>query len=1331
MSAPFHVVRNVVGSRNLHPQPFKLEGVVPRPNTPPSVPPTVVPGAPLVSPRPVTSARPAAATGLTIHVPSRSTVPLVTPPEPTTPTNLLAGPVTPTTPTTPMTPTTPTNVLAGSTTPTTPTTPTNVLAAGPVAPLPLRPPPPPGAPAAPLPPHGPAAMATPAAPKKIEPTKSIGTHTFVVIDKEAFDLSSAAPEPILGGPKVLNRDEFLDRFSPRPGNSKEKAYSDVVIKYWRTPTILGKSKSVTPKKVVPKESATMTGGAPDVFRIPCLPDDIALLKETFTFYKQYLQIKIDELKTESDEKNFWTIQRDYVIRYLEALNQPINKDTCIDAPETIVDTGAADTSSATDYYAIIPKIFYLLYTNAKQRTPLVAKDIFDKYPMLGQNARDYMNQLLTNTAGPFEGDHGIYDMSIGVVELFYLLPKLFPDLYGHLIPDRQSVENLAKARAGLPVSEVVAVPTTKDEETQTLRDPDVKGKLAPILEKFKGLPEASKDLIILAILNALKAYADGKMDEALAEIEKAFNNLQGYIDGLVKHNTNMADAISLTVQAYNELQKKRTDALNGPAEYTGDLTKITTSLSSLRDLETDVAKKDRYQTLLTAEAALDEAIKAAKKKVIAAEKKYADAEAAAAKAATAPAATAPAATAKPVIDPNTARYRAERDAARAELAAEKAKVADLETQLAAAKAALASACDADKARVTQLEGELAQALMDLQEEKQKPGPAVDPNTARYRAERDAARAELEAEKAKGVANAARIAELEATLAAAEETLKTACDADKARIVELEAELEEERKKGGPNYSEYDTYIAELEGQLAQAQTDLELERKKAGPDCTPYQKRIDELKALLVDVRNKLAHACEADRAYIAKLEADLAAERRKASPDCSALERQLAENKRAYEATIAALQADLKRIRGERDAVKRQLADLTNTGGRVSDEARAAIAKASTTIDTIIAQRDQALASKYKLYAEISQHIQGLMRELGQHAVSLKGLGNLASAKGLQQAMSVPLNLPLDNRLAGHDQVNMKRFEDGIDKLLEYLSALDTNYKRWVEVFEQGSQTGPSEPSRRSVSSSRSSRSQNSWSEGTPDDAGDFRIRIEYNGQNEIYNVSVSRTRSEANTESGFIDKVYRAFDPAKVSASPEVDWKKQLRTYLETQKIALKTLQDAGDRLVENGYRIYYMANEGANNAYNNVMPSRGYQPFRGGANNKPIKVSPDDLTPVIAEQNAWEDVNNAYNSLDPEYQQMLPEPSDPAPISSLVEPFNKYIAENADEEPLEEARTAVGMLSPEQVENSLQNENSSEMDHITPLYEKALPHVNKAWIPTMAKADMVQQLALNNSV
>jgi hypothetical protein len=112
-------------------------------------------------------------------------------------------------------------------------------------------------------------------------------------------------------------------------------------------------------------------------------------------------------------------------------------------------------------------------------------------------------------------------------------------------------------------------------------------------------------------------------------------------------------------------------------------------------------------------------------------------------------------------------------------------------------------------------------------------------------------------------------------------------------------------------------------------------------------------------------------------------------------------------------------------------------------------------------------------------------------------------------------------------------------------------------------------------------------------------------------------------------------------------------------------------------------------------------------------------------MAEQAAWEDANSAYYSLEPEYRKLLPEPTDPAPISTVVEPFNRYIEDNADDEPLEDARSAVGMLSPEQVEDSLNNLNSPHLDHVTPLYQKALPLVNKAWIPIMVRADMLKTL------
>ena len=67
--------------------------------------------------------------------------------------------------------------------------------------------------------------------------------------------------------------------------------------------------------------------------------------------------------------------------------------------------------------------------------------------------------------------------------------------------------------------------------------------------------------------------------------------------------------------------------------------------------------------------------------------------------------------------------------------------------------------------------------------------------------------------------------------------------------------------------------------------------------------------------------------------------------------------------------------------------------------------------------------------------------------------------------------------------------------------------------------------------------------------------------------------------------------------------------------------------------------------------------------------------------------------------------------------------------DPERLEEARTAVGLLSPEEVNESLE-EDSEAMDRITPLYQKALPRVGEAWVPIMVRADMLRTL-INDTV
>ena len=1497
-------------------------------------------------------------------------------------------------------------------------------------------PPPPGAtgPTPPPPPPGATGPSVATVVPIIQPTTSMGPHIFVVIGTEAFDLSASVAEPILGGPNVLERTDFNLRFRPNPSNPRGKALYDVVVKYWRTETILGKSKSVTmptgPKppgrlQKMYDSLPMMEGGGPDIFRIPCIPGDIELLKEAFNNYKQFLQSKIDELKTESSEKSYWTIQRDYVIRYLEALNGPINKNTCIDAAEAIVvdvDKPAGKPSDGTDYYAIIPKVFYLLYTNAKQRVPLVTKDIFDRYPSLGQNAKEYMNQLLTNTAGPFEGDRGIYDMATGVVEIFYLLPKLFPDLYGHLIPDRKSVEDLAKKKAGLGTDEKGTSDKPGGDKPGPL--PDIKGTLLPILDKFKGLPGPTGELIIAAIENALKAYSEGKMDEALAQIAEAFTKLQGYIDELLLHTNKLAEGVASTVQAYNDLQAKRIKALTGTEKYDGDLSKIIPALSSLADLETDPAKKERFQTLLSTEAALDDAIIKAKARVVEAEKKLADATSAASSAATG--ATGPTSTgtnealekAKAELAEVTAKLAAAQ-ADHAELEKAKARITELEAQLAKAvadlEAALAAggtdktgleaaqakvaeltaaleAAKAEDPRIKTLETELAaakQALLAAQaslkeaqdalakgtdtdkaalaaadariaaltaqvqaaeaaraeiesrltalqaelEALRKEKNKVDPNTARYRKERDAARAAIEALKAsqtgsesekqaeidrllallkelEGELDKAKvwydahkgdetmIATLQGQLAAAQQELAAARAAQgegngniaelEAKVRELESQIAAAMRKQAEDKAtidrlradrnawkakaeegdDHEQHIGQLESELAAVKAALEAAQSRlpAGErDHSDLVAAQAQIKDLLAQVQ-KLSDDLSRIRAEREGLKGQLAAEQQKNLLVIDDLERRLREaaanlakaqaasrQGAATQAEVAAaedqvrsLQAELDeanklaaRYRGERDAAKAEIerlsaqlrdalskadsvikglqgkggqteqalaqsaADLAALRKRLADadamtaklrqerdaarqeaaqadqeavsairerdealrrlaaaksgaehsarDVQEAMGAAAGMIQKIAGQRDDAIASKKRLYADISQHIQGLMREIGQQAVQLRGLGNLASAQKLGSAMSASLNQPLVDGVPVAGQANIQTFERGIDTLLRYLTDLDQNYSRWVAKFEGDLQDArrrsppqaqlpqpqtqlpqPYRPPSPVAQLQQSPRGSNSWSQGSPEEEGDFKLKINFGKQTEVYTVSVRGSRSQANTESGFIDKVRKAFEPTAVKASPNVDWKRQLRTYLEGQKIALTTLQAAIDRLIRSNYRIEYMYYDGDNAATDNgYMPQPGQRPvYRGGATNmdsipKPIRVSPDDLSPIVAEQSAWEDANDAYNAIEPEYQSLLPEPSDPAPISSLVEPFNKYIEENAEDDPLEEARSAVGMLSPEQVEKSLADVESPELEHITPLYEKALPRVGKAWIPIMVRADMLKNL------
>ena len=141
-----------------------------------------------------------------------------------------------------------------------------------------------------------------------------------------------------------------------------------------------------------------------------------------------------------------------------------------------------------------------------------------------------------------------------------------------------------------------------------------------------------------------------------------------------------------------------------------------------------------------------------------------------------------------------------------------------------------------------------------------------------------------------------------------------------------------------------------------------------------------------------------------------------------------------------------------------------------------------------------------------------------------------------------------------------------------------------------------------------------------------------------------------------------------------------------------------------------------------------------FRGGAYTPTPLRGPEELPDILEEQDAWNKANDAYNNLDPTYKTLLP-PPEPAPISSLATPFQNYINNEADPEALEEARDALGMVPPEDIEDYInndeyENENNgnSVSERVAPMYQTALPRVKPEWVSIMIRADILQQLLQN---
>jgi len=140
------------------------------------------------------------------------------------------------------------------------------------------------------------------------------------------------------------------------------------------------------------------------------------------------------------------------------------------------------------------------------------------------------------------------------------------------------------------------------------------------------------------------------------------------------------------------------------------------------------------------------------------------------------------------------------------------------------------------------------------------------------------------------------------------------------------------------------------------------------------------------------------------------------------------------------------------------------------------------------------------------------------------------------------------------------------------------------------------------------------------------------------------------------------------------------------------------------------------------NPALPAKaGQTPQKGGVREGYSKM----FEPIVKQENAWRKLNHDYHHLSPEYKSILPPPPN-SPIVDTVEPLRKYIDDNADNESLNEARTAIDLLPPDDLEELMKSDSeTSPMSRIKPYYEKALPGVGTPWVPIMVRADVLSRI------
>ena len=600
---------------------------------------------------------------------------------------------------------------------------------------------------------------------------------------------------------------------------------------------------------------------------------------------------------------------------------------------------------------------------------------------------------------------------------------------------------------------------------------------------------------------------------------------------------------------------------------------------------------------------------------------------------------------------------------------------------------------------------------------------------------------LRAEKEKGIRElTAKIAQLEADLIVAQHAgegeiadisaqlaaTKNALDESKAAKATVDAALGDERKKS-----------SKLEAQLA-----------VCNQEKSVLQSRIKVLEQQLSDVQNALTSAEsgneEVEQLYtmISNLQKQLKDAQEK-SREVDALRSKLAAAEETVK-KVPGLDAEVRRLNGElavaeekansvlvlesqiRDLQAELLSGAQDKSRRVSelqselDELRRKVRVCDQQIVQVKTQHTQdiqvVLNALKSLMSPIAGQLGQMDPELGQTQPTINAIESLGSSNDLNSL-----------------QRNM---QSAVQSLTAYLGGANINFNKWKQLFERAKSTpvpyvaaytpplveeAPKPYVAAPAAVAPTSKEPNIYILTIKTKKGIYpekTIKI-------VAAQKMDSTNYTRATESS-ISRELNEENIKRCMNSPSANFCKIVERGIEQSEFdnieyIISAIKRYGFQVTKEGPVTQQDADD--------IKFSRSRQ--RGGAKyphgQRDVRYRPDSLKSLAEHQRIWEELKESYDALPEEYKKILPTPGRP-PIAHTLEPFTRYIDENAEEDPesIEEARDATDLLGPEEVDEMLESDGETPaMERVKPYYKKALPNLKEEWLPVMIRADIVSRI------